>query len=263
MKLGTSNCVNYLKKKPKHSAQYVYHTGRSASSIARAGTSCETERRRSRNLSSTPGISSRFQITTLKKMRSHGHRYGKMTRGSRVLHREFAQEEMQEEVLLGYPRPVHPRREVPQEYVRHRSLWANEDHTQHIIGCSVPTQLVPIRCQVRHRADFKKKIQLISKDGKVIPHLGGTGKNPCGILLMSITTKTDPALIDQGNLLKSDRVTGMILILNLVKYRSKFGNSSQQFTVTDGRCKQKTSKYSKIFRKMATMKTINGYGKQL
>ena len=38
-------------------------------------------------------------------------------RGSRVLHREFAQEEMQEEECLGYPRPVHPRREVPQEYV--------------------------------------------------------------------------------------------------------------------------------------------------
>ena len=38
-------------------------------------------------------------------------------RGSRVFHREFAQEEMQEEVVLGYPRPVHPRREVPQEYV--------------------------------------------------------------------------------------------------------------------------------------------------
>ena len=37
-------------------------------------------------------------------------------RGSRVLHREFAQE-MQEEELLGYPRPVHPRRKVPQEYV--------------------------------------------------------------------------------------------------------------------------------------------------
>ena len=47
-------------------------------------------------------------------------------------------------------------------------------------------------------------MQLISKDGKAIPHLGGTGKNPGGILLMSITTKTDPALIDQGNLLKSD-----------------------------------------------------------
>ena len=48
-------------------------------------------------------------------------------------------------------------------------------------------------------------MQLISKDGrKAIPRLGGTGKNPGGILLMSITTKTYPALIDQGNLLKSD-----------------------------------------------------------
>ena len=38
-------------------------------------------------------------------------------RGPRVLHREFAQEEMQEEVLLGYPRPVHTRRDVPQKHV--------------------------------------------------------------------------------------------------------------------------------------------------
>ena len=39
---------------------------------------------------------------------------------------------------------------------------------------------------------------------QLIIRLGGTGKNPGGILLMRITTKTDPALIDQGNLLKSD-----------------------------------------------------------
>ena len=66
MKLGTSNCVNYSIWNPKHSAKYVYHTGTSASSIARAGTSCDTERRRTRNLSSTPWISSRFPITTKK-----------------------------------------------------------------------------------------------------------------------------------------------------------------------------------------------------
>ena len=34
-------------------------------------------------------------------------------RGSRVFRRELAQEEMQEEVLLGYPRQVHPRRKGP------------------------------------------------------------------------------------------------------------------------------------------------------
>ena len=47
-------------------------------------------------------------------------------------------------------------------------------------------------------------MQLISKGGKAIPRLGRTGKNPGGILLMSTTTKTDPALTDQGNLFKSD-----------------------------------------------------------
>ena len=45
-------------------------------------------------------------------------------------------------------------------------------------------------------------MQLISKDGKVISHLGGTGKNPGGILLKSITTKTYPALLIQGNLIE-------------------------------------------------------------
>ena len=76
------------------------------------------------------------------------------------------------------------------------------------IGGFVQTQLVPIRCQFgidltssKHcqpcHSSKIKRMQLISKDGKAIPHLGGIGKNPGGILLMSITTKTDPALIDQ------------------------------------------------------------------
>ena len=70
-------------------------------------------------------------------------------------------------------------------------------------------------------------MQLINKDGKAILRLGGTGKNLGGVLLMSITTKTDPALIDHGNLFKSDWDTfrGMILRINLVQYSSKFGNS--------------------------------------
>ena len=47
-------------------------------------------------------------------------------------------------------------------------------------------------------------MQLIRiKNGrKAILRLGGTGKNPGGILLMSITTKTYPAPIDQGNLIE-------------------------------------------------------------
>ena len=47
-------------------------------------------------------------------------------------------------------------------------------------------------------------MQVINIDGKVIPHFGGLGKNLGGIFIVSITTKTDPALFDQGKLLNSD-----------------------------------------------------------
>ena len=67
MKLGTSNCVNYSMCNPKRSAKYVYHTGTSASSTARAGTSCEKEQRRRRNSSSTEWTSFLFLTTTKRK----------------------------------------------------------------------------------------------------------------------------------------------------------------------------------------------------
>ena len=62
--LETLNCVNFSISNPKHSAKYVCRTGTSASSTARAGTSCKTERRSTSNSSSTLSISSRFPITT-------------------------------------------------------------------------------------------------------------------------------------------------------------------------------------------------------
>ena len=49
---------------PKHSAKYVYHTWTSASSVARAGTSCEMEQRRTRNLFNTQWISFLFRTDT-------------------------------------------------------------------------------------------------------------------------------------------------------------------------------------------------------
>ena len=78
------------------------------------------------------------------------------------------------------------------------------------IGGFVRRQLVPIRCQSgieltssKHcqpcDSSNTKKIQLISKDGKVIPHL-----DPGSILHLSITATLDPALIDQGNLMDGD-----------------------------------------------------------
>ena len=117
-----------------------------------------------------------------------------------------------------------------EEICREMDKLANEDHTHHItpeeirvlqklIGGFVRIQLVPIRCQFgivltssKHclscDSSKTKRMQLINKDGhKALPHLGGTGKNPGGILLLSITTTMDPALIDQGNLLKNDWAT--------------------------------------------------------
>ena len=45
--------------------------------------------------------------------------------GSRVLHRELAPEEMQEETVLGYSRLVHPRWKVPQEHAWRRTQCRN------------------------------------------------------------------------------------------------------------------------------------------
>ena len=67
MTLGTSNCANYSTRKPKTQCKVCLHTGTSASSTARAGTSFEKEQRKKRNLSSTPWISSRFLTTTFRK----------------------------------------------------------------------------------------------------------------------------------------------------------------------------------------------------
>ena len=77
MKLGTSNCVNYSTRNPKRSVRFVYHIGTSASSTARAGTSCEKEQRRIRKSFNTQWISFSIPNYFIKKGRPHGHRYGK------------------------------------------------------------------------------------------------------------------------------------------------------------------------------------------
>ena len=171
----------------------------------------------------------------IKKGRHHGHRYGKKPGDHEYFIANSLKKKCKKKNFLGihdrFIRDKKFRKNMfdvgrSEELCREMDKLANEDHTHHItaeeisvctatIGGSIRTQLVPIRCQSgieltssKHcqpcDSSNTKKIQLMSNDGKVIPHLGGTGKNPGGILLMSITTKTDPALIDQGNLLKSD-----------------------------------------------------------
>ena len=95
-------------------------------------------------------------------------------------------------------------RELIQKIENHpnRTLF-NETYNKVTVGS--------VTMPVRDRLGFKQSstlrqlktnmMQFISKDGrKALLRLGGIGKNLGGILLMSITTKTYPAPIDQGKL---------------------------------------------------------------
>ena len=176
MKVGTSNSVNYSIWNPKHSAKYVYHTGTSASSIARAGTSCETERRRTRNLSKTPWISSRFLISTQRKGDPTGTVTGRSqgitSTSSRIrsrrnarssylgIHDRFIRDEKFRKNMFDVGRS--------EELCREMDKLANEDHTHHITpeeisvyrnnwwirSNKVSSDTMP----VRHRADFKQAL---------------------------------------------------------------------------------------------------------
>ena len=112
-----------------------------------------------------------------------------------------------------------------EEVCREMDKLANEDHTHRITeeeirvyrnnwwirSNIVSSDTMP----VRHRADFKQALttlrQLKNQEDaacyqkcKALPHPGGTGKNPGGILHLSITATMDPALIDRGNLMDGD-----------------------------------------------------------
>ena len=115
----------------------------------------------------------------IKKGRPHGHRYGE-ARGSQALHCEFAQEEMQEEELLGihdgFIRDEKFRKNMfdvgrNEEICREMDKLANDDHTHHIIpdeirvyrnnwwirSNTVGSDTMP----VRHRADFKQALSTL------------------------------------------------------------------------------------------------------
>ena len=65
--VGKSNYVNYSRRNPKRSAKYVYYTGKLASSVARAGTSCVKEEERISNSSSIRWTFFRFRSTSSRK----------------------------------------------------------------------------------------------------------------------------------------------------------------------------------------------------
>ena len=150
---------------PKHSAKYVCRTGTSASSTARAGTSCEMERRRTRNSSSTLLTSFRFPIITSRKGdpmgTATGRRKGITNTSSRIRSRRNARRD-----FLGihdwFIRDERFRKNMielgrSEEICREMDKLANEDHTHttsfqmkfeciETIGGSVRILLVPTRC---------------------------------------------------------------------------------------------------------------------
>ena len=95
---GKLNCVNYSMLNLKHSAKYVCRIGTSASSTAHAGTSCEMERKRTRDTSSTLLTSFRFPIITSTKgdptATATGRRKGITSTSSRIRSRRNARREI-------------------------------------------------------------------------------------------------------------------------------------------------------------------------
>ena len=165
---------------PKHSAEYVCRTGTSASSTSRAGTSCEMERRRTRNSSSTPWISSRFRITFFKKGRPHGHRYGKEPGDHEYFTANSLKKNCKKKFFLGFHdrfiRDKKFRKNMidigrNEELCREMDKLANEDHTHHITadGIRVCRNNWWIRSNivssdtmpVRHRADFRQALSTL------------------------------------------------------------------------------------------------------
>ena len=84
----------------QNAVKYVYHTGTSASSTARVGTSCEKEQRRIRNSFNTQWISFQF-LTTISRKGAPQAPLREEARGQRVLHRQFSEEEVHTKYYLG------------------------------------------------------------------------------------------------------------------------------------------------------------------
>ena len=95
--LETLNCVNYSMLNPKHSAKYVCRIGTSASSTARAVTSYEMIRQRTRSTSSSLLTSFRFPTATSGKVdptvTATGRKKGITSTSSRISSRRNARRE--------------------------------------------------------------------------------------------------------------------------------------------------------------------------
>ena len=174
--------MNYSMWNPKHNAKYVCRTGTSALSTARADTSCEMERKRTRDSSSTLLTSFQFPINTSRK----GDPTGTATGRSRGITSTFIANSLKKKCknrdFLGihdrFIRDERFRKNMielgrSEEICREMDKLANEDHTHHI----TPDEIHVYRnnwwirsnfvgsdtMPVRHRADFKEALSTLRR----------------------------------------------------------------------------------------------------
>ena len=123
---------------PKHSGKHVCRTGTSASSTARAVTSYEIIRQRTRSTSSQFLTSFLFTTSTSGRVDPHGHRYGKKEsdqdfhtanqppkckkRQFLSIHDRFIRDAWFRKTMIELGRT--------EEVIREMDKLANEDHTQ-------------------------------------------------------------------------------------------------------------------------------------
>ena len=179
--VGTSNCANYSTWNPRRSARYVYHTGTSGSSTARAGTSCVKKEGRIRNLFNTQWISFLFLTTKKRKGDPTGTVTGRSQGITRILHRDIrSRRSAKRSTYLGihdrFIRDEKSRKNMidngpTEEICRQMDDLADEDHTHHlspeeindyrsnwwIRSNKIGSDTMPIR----HRSDFKQALSTL------------------------------------------------------------------------------------------------------
>ena len=183
----------------RHSARYVYHAGTSASSTARAGTSCEKEQRRTRNsfkytmdLLSIPNY-------YIKKGRPHGHRYGKKP-GDREYYIDKSLKKCKKKNFLGiHDRFIRDEKFCKnmfdncrtEEICRQMDDLVDEDHTHHLTpeeindyrnnGWIRSNKIDSDTMPIRHRSDFKQALSTLRqlKDKEDAAHFNQRWTHSC------------------------------------------------------------------------------------
>ena len=241
MKLETLSCVNCSIRDPKHSAKYVYHIGTSASSIARAGTSCEKGERKIRNSSSTRWTSSQFPTTSLSKddltntamvRRRETRNITSPTSWRRSARRKSSNVSMTSSYEMNnsaieWLKMIETKMFVDKWMLLRTKIIPTIWHQKNIIitrviGDFIQTRQVPILCQwstdltsrkrCLHCSNWNKKkkelykrprtLAVINNGHRVLLLHGGVGKVHGGpFVLMKVTMEMNQVLIEQGDLL--------------------------------------------------------------